>query len=210
MIVVDLPLPADDQTEFCQCLGEGAHQSGAKKVVQGFGFVLIAVIIGLAAGCLLGTQPSVNGQLGRSLEHPLQATLISFASGTAIVLVITLLGGSFPPTFVIPPRELPWWIWFGGAIGVIMVTTSLILVPKVGSLPWFAAVMTGQTLAALCLDHFGLLGNPKTPTSLLRLLGVALLVAGVIVIVQAKRLEGKNPADNVSHEVKEETGDSTS
>lgn len=170
---------------------------------------MIAVVIGLAAGCLLGAQPSINGQLGRSLEHPLQASLISFASGTALILVISVFTGSVPPVFLTPPRELPWWIWCGGAIGVVMVTTSLILVPRVGSLPWFAAVMTGQTLAALCLDHFGLLGNPKTPTSPLRLLGVGLLFAGVIVIVQAKHLEGRNPANNVGHEVGEETGDPT-
>ncbi len=62
--------------------------------MHGFGIVLIAVVIGLAAGCLLGAQPSINGQLGRSLEHPLQASLISFASGTAIVLVILVFIGS--------------------------------------------------------------------------------------------------------------------
>ena len=177
------------------------------RVVQGFGIVLIAVVIGLVAGSLLGAQPSINGQLGRSLEHPLQASLISFGSGTAIILVISVLIGSFPPAFTTPPRELPWWIWFGGAIGVIMVTTSLILVPRVGSLPWFAAVMTGQTVAALCLDHFGLLGNPKIPTSPLRMLGVGLLAAGVIVIVQAKHLEGRNPTNNPGQEVGEDTGE---
>ena len=42
--------------------------------MQGFGIVIIAILIGLVAGCLLGTQPSVNGQLGKYLEHPLQAT----------------------------------------------------------------------------------------------------------------------------------------
>ena len=157
--------------------------------MQGFGLVLIAVFIGLFAGCLLGTQPSINGQLGKSLEHPLQASLISFTSGTAIILLLSVASGVFPPVFTTSPRDLPWWIWFGGAIGVILVTSSLILVPKVGSLPWFAAVMTGQTLAALLLDHFGMLGNPRTEASPLRLLGAGLLIAGVLVIVQAKRLE---------------------
>jgi transporter family-2 protein len=157
--------------------------------VHGLGFFLTAVAIGLAAGCLLGTQPSVNGQLGRSLEHPLQAAFISFASGTAIIVLISTLGGSFPPAFTTPPRQLPWWIWSGGAIGVVMVATSLVLVPRVGSLPWFAAVMTGQTVSALVLDHYGLLGNPRSPTSPLRLLGTGLLIAGVLVIVQAKRIE---------------------
>ena len=157
--------------------------------MQGFGFVIVAILIGLVAGCLLGTQPSVNGQLGRNLEHPLQASLISFASGTLIILVLSVATGSFPPVFTAPPRAFPWWIWCGGAIGVVLVTSSLILVPRVGSLPWFAAVMTGQTVAALLLDHFGLLGNPRTEASPLRLIGASLLIAGVLVIVQAKRLE---------------------
>ena len=117
-------------------------------MTHGFGIVRVAIVIGLLAGCLLGTQPSVNGQLGRHLEHPLQASLISFASGTTILLLLTIASGAFPPSFTTSPRDLPWWIWFGGAIGVVLVTTSLILVPRIGSLPWFAAVMTGQTVAA--------------------------------------------------------------
>ncbi len=167
----------------------GVRPKAAERIVQGFGIVVVAIVVGLLSGCLLGAQPSVNGQLGRSLEHPLQATLISFASGTAIIVVLSLISGTFPPSFTVPPRELPWWIWFGGAIGVVMVTTSLILVPRVGSLPWFAAVMTGQTVAALLLDHFGLLGNPRSPASPLRLLGAAFLIAGVLIIVHAKRRE---------------------
>ena len=77
----------------------------------------------------------------------------------------------------------------GETIGAMLVTTSIIFVPRVGSLVWFAAVMTGQTFAAIYLDHYGLLGNPKVVTSPLRLLGTFLLLVGVLVIVQAKRLE---------------------
>ncbi|OYP35054.1 hypothetical protein CGZ80_12715 [Rhodopirellula sp. MGV] len=160
--------------------------------------MLIAVAVGLFAGGLLGAQPSVNGMLGKSVAHPLQASLISFACGTTILFVITLLfGGGFPPRFLISPRELPWWIWTGGAIGVVLVSTSLILVPRVGSLPWFAAVMTGQTVAALFLDHFGLLGNPRSPVSILRLVGTFFLVLGVLVIVGAKRMEQNQIATGV-------------
>ncbi len=106
-----------------------------------------------------------------------------------MLLLLTVATGHFPPRLTAPAHELPWWIWTGGAIGVVMVTTSLILVPRVGSLPWFAAVMTGQTVAAILLDHYGLLGNPKATASPLRLLGGALLIAGVMVIVYAKKTE---------------------
>lgn len=158
--------------------------------LQTSGFVLIlAVLIGLAAGCLLGAQPSINGSLSHVLRHPLQAALISFASGTVLIVALSVLGGIFPPAFKVPPRQLPWWIWTGGSIGVILVTASILFVPRVGSLVWFAAIMTGQTFAAVYLDHYGLLGNPKVNTSPLRLVGAFLLLAGVLVIVQAKRLE---------------------
>ncbi|QDT08656.1 hypothetical protein K239x_05960 [Planctomycetes bacterium K23_9] len=151
------------------------------------------MLIGLAAGCLLGTQPSVNGHLGQNVAHPLQASLISFGSGTAILLALSFATGAFPPQFTSPASSLPRWTWLGGAIGVVMVTTSLIFVPKVGSLAWFAAVMTGQTLIAILLDHYGWLGNPRSPASPLRVLGAVLLVAGVLVIVQAKRMERQKP-----------------
>ena len=137
----------------------------------------------------MGAQPSVNGSLGANVRHPLQAALISFGSGTAVLLLMTIVAGIFPPSFTSPASQLPWWIWTGGTIGVILVTTSLIFVPRVGSLPWFAAIMTGQTVAAIFLDHYGLLGNPKAAASPLRLLGALLLIAGVMMIVQAKRME---------------------
>jgi transporter family-2 protein len=157
--------------------------------MQGFGVLLVAIAVGLAAGCLLGAQPSVNGQLGAAVYHPLQAALVSFATGTTILIVVCLALGIFPPNFQRPPGSLPWWIWCGGGIGVVMVTTSLIFVPRIGSLPWFAAVMSGQILAALALDHFGWLGNPRAAVSPLRLVGAALMVASVLVVVYARQTE---------------------
>ena len=153
------------------------------------GLIFLAIGVGLASGCLLGMQPSVNGHLGQNVQHPLQAALISFICGTGILLVISIATGNFPPRLTSPATALPWWIWTGGLIGVVMVTTSLIFVPRVGSLPWFAAVMTGQTVIAILLDHYGLLGNPRAQVTPLRVLGAALLIAGVLVIVYAKQSE---------------------
>ncbi|MGB7328270.1 MAG: DMT family transporter, partial [Rubripirellula sp.] len=117
------------------------------------------------------------------------ASLVSFASGTAILLVMTVVGGVFPPRFNASILAMPWWVWCGGAMGVFMVTSSLILVPRIGSLPWFAAIMTGQVVAAVLLDHFGWLGNHQATASPTRLAGAALLIAGLALIVYAKRSE---------------------
>jgi transporter family-2 protein len=46
----------------------------------------------------------------------------------------------------------------------------------------FALVVAGQLMASLALDNWGLLGYPVRPLSWERLLGTALLVAGVVLI----------------------------
>ncbi|TWU56766.1 hypothetical protein Poly51_26830 [Rubripirellula tenax] len=163
----------------------------------GSGTLVIAIAFGLAAGALVGIQPSVNGHLGRHVVHPLQASLISFASGTAILMVMSVAGGIFPPRFTMSPFSMPWWVWAGGAMGVFMVTSSLILVPRIGSLPWFAAIMTGQVVAAVLLDHYGWLGNDRAVASPVRLAGAGLLIAGLGLIVYAKHSEHLSPSVSI-------------
>ena len=141
---------------------------------------------GLVAGCLLGAQPSANGYLGRHVGHPIQAATISFVSGTALLLLVSVFMGQFPPKLTISFDQIPWWAWIGGAIGTVLVTTSLYFVPHVGSLYWFSAVITGQIFAALLLDQFGWMGNPKQPANLLRICGAMLLVAGILCITYSR------------------------
>jgi transporter family-2 protein len=154
--------------------------------LPGWAWLVIAVSTGLISGFLFGTQPSVNGHLSRQLGHPLQASIVSFVTGTAILIGVAIAMGVFPPRLNTPLPQLPWWCWGGGAIGAILVTASLIFVPRIGSLPWHATIITGQLIAALVLDHFGLLGNAQESMSKMRFAGAMLLVAGVIVIFWAK------------------------
>ena len=155
---------------------------------------LIGILIALTVGCLFGMQPSVNGSLGSAVQHPLQAALISFGSGTLAIAVCCIATGNFPARFATPPGQIPLWVWTGGLIGSIVVTSSLIMVPRMGSLLWFAALITGQLLAAVVLDHFGWLGNPQVTASPPRLIGAGLLLAGLMVIVGAKWSEERVPS----------------
>jgi len=76
----------------------------------------------------------------------------------------------------------------------VLVTSSLYFVPRIGSLSWFGAVITGQVVAALILDQWGLMGNPRSAASPLRLLGGAMLIGGVLLITRAKALERRGEA----------------
>lgn len=127
--------------------------------------------------------------------------MISFGSGFVILLLLSIVSGVFPPRFSTAPTGLPWWVWSGGAIGTVLVTTSLIFVPRIGSLTWFAAVITGQVLAAMILDQWGMMGNPRSPASPLRLLGAAMLIGGILLITRAKTLENRANQATISEQV---------
>jgi transporter family-2 protein len=45
-----------------------------------------------------------------------------------------------------------------------------------------ALIVVGQMLGSLSFDHFGLLGVPHHPATVIRLVGAALLIAGAAVI----------------------------
>jgi len=55
-------------------------------------------------------------------------------------------------------------------------------VPKLGAATTISLIVVGQMLLSLTMDHFGWLGLPVQPISLLRLTGAGLLVLGVILI----------------------------
>jgi bacterial/archaeal transporter family-2 protein len=135
----------------------------------------------VAAGAMLPFQFGINAVLARYVESPLRATLISFAVGTAVLAVaMAVFARSWPGSERIAAG--PWWIWVGGFLGAFYVLGSVVTAPKLGAATLVVLILAGQALASLTVDHFGLVGfdeNPVTPT---RLIGAALVAAGVVLV----------------------------
>ncbi len=139
---------------------------------------------GLLAGAALAVQVGVNNGLRERMGHPVPAATTSFAIGTAALLAFGLA--------VRAPRPAlaglgggPWWIWLGGAVGACYIMAAVSCAPKLGASGWLAMVVTGQILASVALDHFGLVGFAAHPVGLRRVGGVALLLAGAWAILRS-------------------------
>jgi transporter family-2 protein len=59
---------------------------------------------------------------------------------------------------------------------------SVVLVSRLGAALLLASIVVGQLVASLLIDHYGWLGAPVHRISPARLIGAALLVAGVALI----------------------------
>lgn len=137
--------------------------------------------IPVAAGAALTTQFAVNAQLRTVVGGPVIAAAISFFIGMVALVAATLVVDRHVPE-VSAVTSSPWWVWIGGLLGAAFVLASIILTPRLGAATTVGLFLTGQILASLVIDHFGLLGTAIREASILRLLGLALVVAGVFLV----------------------------
>jgi bacterial/archaeal transporter family-2 protein len=143
--------------------------------------VLAFAALGVFAGVNFALQAVVNTQLRAFVGSPLRASLVSYAGGTICCLVmLALTRQSF--NVVDPAMRTSWWLWTGGAFGLVYVFIAIWLIPRLGAAPVLALMVTGQMLATLAFDHFGLFGIEQRGIDWAKVLGAAFLVAGVVLI----------------------------
>ena len=79
-------------------------------------------------------------------------------------------------------KDAPPIAWVGGLLGAFFVTAAVTLVPRLGVAMTFSLIIAGQMLVTIIIDHFGLLGVPVKEISLVRVAGILLITAGVVLI----------------------------
>jgi len=135
----------------------------------------------LAAGVSVLVQQALNANLRAELNSAAWSGFTSYFLGVVFMVCLAAVLRDPVPTASTIGR-VPWWAWSGGIFGAIFIALSIVTIPKLGGAAYIAILVTGQMIAALAFDHFGWLGIPERQIDLSRLLGVALLVGGVVLI----------------------------
>jgi bacterial/archaeal transporter family-2 protein len=139
----------------------------------------------IAAGALVAMQAGTNAAMQKSLQNPFLSSAVSFAGGLLSLLLVLSIYMAFDKAPL--PRAhqwaaAPWWAWTGGALGAVYVLTGVLTVEKVGTGVFVCMSVTASILASLAIDHFGLVGMHRHTVSPGRLIGGALMVAGMLLI----------------------------
>ena len=79
------------------------------------------------------------------------------------------------------PANASGTLYLGGVFGFIIIVTAVLVFPRLGAAYAIALIACGQCLAAMIIDHYGLMGMEKNPVTVQRLVGVALVAGGVAV-----------------------------
>lgn len=146
--------------------------------------LILWIVVGLLFGCAPPIQAATNSALGQNVNSPFLAALISFTVGTITLFMITAICHRKFRIKRIHTEygSLRWWHFIGGALGVLFVTTIIILTAYIGVTYTLVATMIGQILASLIIDHFGLLGIPSRKISPQRIMGLIIILFAVVII----------------------------
>ena len=142
---------------------------------------LLWILYSIIIGCFLSIQGSINAQLGQATKTPLFASFTNFTVGT-ICLSLPFLFGLIPFPPLSKLQSLPPYIWIGGILGAIFVTSVIIVIPKLGITLFLGFLILGQLGFSLVIDHFGLFGLREISISWTRIVGVLMIASGAFLV----------------------------
>ena len=143
------------------------------------------IALALVAGAILPVQGAVNAILRADIGAPITVAAVSFVvatAGMALALLFVVTTGRVPRPTAKPLPSMPWWGWLGGLCGAAYVTTVFTAIPVIGAAAVVGLTVAGQQVASVFFDRWGLMRLPTKPVSGTRLLGVAVLLLGVVLI----------------------------
>src|SRR5215831_376010 len=138
---------------------------------------LILAALALVAGVAVAFQGATN-----------QGLLKSVGIGPALVIntIIVLIGATglwfatgAQTTFFAAGAS--WTLYLGGVFGFIIIAAAVLVFPRLGAAYAIALMVCGQCLAAMIIDHYGLMGDRKSTITLQRVIGMVLVAGGVAV-----------------------------
>jgi bacterial/archaeal transporter family-2 protein len=141
----------------------------------------LAVAMTIAAGGLAAAQAPANNIVSQKVGD-VGAVGVNFVCGTLILVAAFLIvGGVEIKEGVATPA---WYYWvIGGLSGVGIVLAGLIGVRQLGATGVTVAIISGQLVLSVILDRLGVLGLDERAVTVQKLLGIALLAAGTVLVV---------------------------
>jgi transporter family-2 protein len=141
--------------------------------------LFIQLAFAIAAGIATSFQPGINRAFADVAGDRLWGGVINF--GVGFLTMLSIVTALRPPIAQASKfAAAPWWIWTGGMLGAFFVTTAIFLIRPLGAANYVAAMIAGQFLGSMVIDHFGLLGVVQHSFTPGRFAGLVFIVVGMV------------------------------
>jgi len=141
----------------------------------------LLLAVAFCIGAVITVQVGTNTRLKEAFGEAMPAVIISSVLGVVVLAVATLVSRTPWPSAA-RLAGAPWWAWLGGLLGAVYAVATVLLARRLGAAALTAAVVTGQLVCSVVLDHFGALGFTEHALSAGRVVGCLLMIAGFVLI----------------------------
>ncbi|MCC6862501.1 MAG: DMT family transporter [Bryobacterales bacterium] len=135
-------------------------------------------------GAVLAIHLAMNGKVGAVLNNPRVGNALFWCIGALAAVAIGMTG--WTSSALAPLKSVHPVLLTAGVLGACLVFAIAWLIPQVGAGPVMITLLAGQILGGLLMSHFGWLGSPVQPITFMKLLGVMVMIAGVVLATFSK------------------------
>lgn len=136
------------------------------------GFIMSAV-----AGACMSIQGVMNTRLGEHIGTMEANALVQLTAALLSALALIFYRtGSFAGL-----PQTPWYYCLGGALGLIITLSVMLGIGRLTPTVAISVILISQLSVAAIIDALGLMGTEKLPLGWGKLVGLALMIAGVII-----------------------------
>lgn len=139
---------------------------------------MIGFIIAIISGIAMSVQGVFNTRVSEKIGN-METNVVVHGSALIIAIILVLFWGKGDFKAIKDVNKL---YLLGGVLGIIITLTVMMSIKTLGTTIGIGTILVAQLAAAGIIEAFGLFGSEKISLSLHQFIGLALMIAGIIVL----------------------------
>lgn len=139
---------------------------------------MLGFLFSLLAGAAMSIQGVMNTRLGEKVGV-LETNMLVQGVGFILALAIMLLFGRGNLSLL---PQAPWYTWLGGLLAPVITVTVMLGMGMLSPTLAVSTILIAQLGVAALIDALGWMGSERIPFTWHRMVGLALMCGGVILM----------------------------
>ncbi|MFZ3577640.1 DMT family transporter [Virgibacillus sp. DJP39] len=156
---------------------------------------IIMILFTLLGGIALSTQSAINGTFSRK-AGTIETTFLTFMTGSMFLAIVILFFGQ-GDIFAI--FKVPVWQLSAVFLGVLFLLFNVFAVPRIGVIATSIAVIIGQLVIGVVIDHFGWFNSLVIPLDAQRWFALLFMIIALYFIYKGNKRSNEETYANIIH-----------
>ncbi|MGH4123931.1 MAG: DMT family transporter [Clostridium sp.] len=134
---------------------------------------MLYIFLAALGGCFIILSMIINSHLSKKIGV-FQGTLVNYIVGLVTTILLFVIVSNFINLSIGNFTKIPLWAFLGGIIGVAVVASSNIVIPKIPTIYTTLLIFIGQLFTGILIDYFraGFVSKGKIIGGVLILVGL--------------------------------------